>query len=135
MIVGKRVHVGVGSILLPGTSIGDDSVVGAGAVVHGEIPSGSLIVGNPAQVSPIKPVAAWHRASAARAPNWPDQGWTIFSGITEDRKRAQREALAGGASGYLPARPAPGSPYTQRSQASVGDAPPSLEVEVPRVRS
>jgi maltose O-acetyltransferase len=113
--VGKRVYIGVGAILLPGTSIGDDSVVGAGAVVHGDIPPGSLVMGNPAKASPIKPVAAWHQASAARAPSWPDAGWTIFSGITEERKNEQREALAGVASGYVPAEPAPGSPFV-RSQ-------------------
>jgi acetyltransferase-like isoleucine patch superfamily enzyme len=116
--VGKRVHVGVGAILLPGTSIGDDSVVGAGAVVHGEIPAGSLVLGNPAKASPIKPVAAWHRASAARAPNWPGAGWTIFTGITKERKHEQREALAGGASGYVPADAAPGSPYALAQRRS-----------------
>jgi maltose O-acetyltransferase len=116
--VGKRVHVGVGAILLPGTSIGDDSVVGAGAVVHGEIPPASLVVGNPAKASPIKSVAAWHRASAARAPFWPDAGWTIFSGITEERKDEQREALVGGASGYVPAEPAPGSPFVLAKKGS-----------------
>jgi acetyltransferase-like isoleucine patch superfamily enzyme len=109
--VGKRVHVGVGAILLPGATIGDDSVVGAAAVVHGDVPAGSLVVGNPAKASPIRPVAAWHQASAARAPRWPDDGWTVFSGITEERKLEQRDALAGGASGYVPAEPAPGSPF------------------------
>jgi acetyltransferase-like isoleucine patch superfamily enzyme len=114
--VGKRVHVGVGAILLPGTSIGDDSVVGAGAVVHGDVPPNSLVIGNPAKASPIKPVAAWHRASAARAPSWPDAGWTVFTGINEERKHEQREALAGGASGYVPADAAPGSPYALAQQ-------------------
>jgi UDP-3-O-[3-hydroxymyristoyl] glucosamine N-acyltransferase len=120
--VGKRVHVGVGAILLPGTSIGEDSVVGAGAVVHGEIPPGSLVIGNPAKVSPIKPVVAWQRATAARAPNWRGAGWTIISGITEERKREQREALAGGASGYVPAKSAPGSPHALATQQ-----PPATE--------
>jgi maltose O-acetyltransferase len=113
--IGKRVYVGVGAILLPGTVIGDDSVIGAGAVVHGEIPPGSLALGNPAKVSPLKAVVAWQRASAARAPSWPDEGWTISSGITEERKRAQWEALADAGAGYVPGSPAPGSPYALRS--------------------
>ena len=108
-------YVGVGAILLPGTDIGDDSVVGAGAVVHGEIPAGSLVMGNPGKASPIKGVVAWQRASAARAPSWPHDGWTISSGITEERKRAQREALAEGV-GYVPGRPAPGSPKSLAEQ-------------------
>lgn len=111
VIVGKRVQVGVGAILLPGTTIGEDSVIGAGALVRGDIPAGSLVVGNPAKVSPIKPIVAWHRASAKRAPTWPEEGWTLSSGITEERKREQREALADGASGYVPANAAPESPH------------------------
>jgi acetyltransferase-like isoleucine patch superfamily enzyme len=113
VVIGKRVNVGVGAVLLPGTSVGDDSVIGAGAVVHGEIPPGSLVVGNPPKVSPIKAVAAWHRASARRGHSWPIEGWTIFSGITDERKRAQRQLLSDGSSGYLPAFAAPGGPYTR----------------------
>jgi maltose O-acetyltransferase len=115
VVIGKRVYVGVGAILLPGTNIGDDSVIGAGAVVHGEIPPGSLALGNPAKASPIKAAVAWQRASAARAPSWPNEGWTLASGITEDRKQAQREALADGTVGYVAGRGAPGSPARHRS--------------------
>jgi acetyltransferase-like isoleucine patch superfamily enzyme len=111
VVIGNRAYIGVGAILLPGTTVGADSVVGAGAVVHGEVPPSSLVLGNPAAVSPIKGVVAWQRASAKRAPNWPHEGWTIDSGITEERKRAQRDALADGASGYVPAGPPAGSPY------------------------
>jgi maltose O-acetyltransferase len=109
--IGNRVNVGVGSIILPGTNIGDDSVVGAGAVVQGEVPPGSLVMPEPAKVSPIKPIAAWHQASAARAPSWAGEGWSLVSGISEERKREQREALADGGSGYVPATAAPGSPH------------------------
>lgn len=114
--IGDRVYVGVGAILLPGTTIGEDSVVGAGAVVHGEIPPGSLVLGNPAKASPIKSVVAWYRASEKRAPHWPGPGWTLATDITEERKREQREALAGGASGYIPSGAAPNSPYRLRNR-------------------
>jgi hypothetical protein len=111
VVLGKRAYIGVGAILLPGTTIGEDSVVGAGAVVHGQVPPASLAIGNPAKISPITSAAAWQRASATRAPNWPYQGWTIYTGITDARKREQREALANGVSGYVPALPAPDSPF------------------------
>jgi maltose O-acetyltransferase len=114
--IGDRVYVGVGAIILPGTVIGDDSVVGAGAVVHGEVPAGSLVLGNPGKASPIKPVAAWYRASAARAPTWPREGSSAESGITEERKHEQREALADCAAGYVPATAAPGSPYALKKR-------------------
>jgi hypothetical protein len=92
----------VGAIILPGSRIGDDSIVAAGAVVRGDIPPGSVVAGNPAKiVSDVKSMAEWHRQAAARAPVWPHEGWTIGHGITDARKRAQREALADGISGYL----------------------------------
>ena len=110
--VGDRTYVGVGAILLPGTTIGEDSVVGAGAVVHGDIPPSSLVMGNPPTVSPVKGAVAWQQASAKRAPSWPGgNGWTLASGITEERKREQREALDRAGSGYVPAWAGPGAPY------------------------
>jgi len=48
--IGNNVVVGVNCVLLPGTSIGDDSVVGAGAIVRGAFPPGSVIAGVPARV-------------------------------------------------------------------------------------
>jgi maltose O-acetyltransferase len=120
VVIGKRAYIGVGAILLPGTTIGEGSVVGAGAVVHGAIPPASLVTGNPAKVSPLKPAVAWQRASAKRAPTWPREGWTIHSGITEERKRAQREALADAASGYVPARGNPSRPSARTGEAPAG---------------
>jgi maltose O-acetyltransferase len=100
--IGDRVFVGAGAIILPGTRIGDGSIVGAGAVVRGDVPPGSMVVGNPAKVvSDVESVAEWHRQAATQAPVWPHEGWMAGRGITEARKRAQREALAGGVSGYL----------------------------------
>ena len=101
VVIGDRVFVGAGAIILPGTRIGDDSIVGAGAVVRGDIPPRSLVVGNPASVvSDVASVADWHRQAAMQAPRWPHEGWTVGGGIPEPRNRAQREALAGGVSGY-----------------------------------
>jgi hypothetical protein len=61
-------------------------------------------VGNPAKaVSDVASAADWHRQAVTRSPVWPHEGWTVGRGITEARKRAQREALAGGMSGYLKA--------------------------------
>jgi maltose O-acetyltransferase len=48
--IGRRVFVGPGAVILPGTRIGDGAIVGALAVVRGEIPPGSVVEGNPARV-------------------------------------------------------------------------------------
>jgi maltose O-acetyltransferase len=105
--IGKRVFVGAGAIILPGSRIGDDAIVGAGAVVRGDVPARTLVVGNPAKVvSDVESVAQWHSHATADAPVWPHDGWTIGRGITAARGREQRDALAGGISGYLKTRSA-----------------------------
>jgi acetyltransferase-like isoleucine patch superfamily enzyme len=48
--IGDNVWIGSGCMILPGTTIGDGSVVSAGSVVRGDIPPNSLVSGNPAQV-------------------------------------------------------------------------------------
>jgi maltose O-acetyltransferase len=97
--IGKRVFVGNSSIILPGTRIGDNSIIGAGAVVSGEIPPGSVVVGHPGRVSStVSRLQAWQRRAMADAPIWPMEGWTI--GVTDDRKARQREALATVREGY-----------------------------------
>lgn len=45
--IGKNCWLGAGVIVLPGISIGDNSVIGAGSVVTKDIPSNVVAVGNP----------------------------------------------------------------------------------------
>ena len=48
--IGRRAFVGARSVLLPGCSVGDRSVIGAGSVVNRAIPDGVVAVGVPARV-------------------------------------------------------------------------------------
>ena len=48
--VGGKCLIGVNAIICPGVTIGDEVVVGAGAVVTRDVPSNCLVVGNPAKV-------------------------------------------------------------------------------------
>jgi acetyltransferase-like isoleucine patch superfamily enzyme len=45
--VGSRVFIGVQSIIMPGVTIGDDVVIGAGSVVTKDVPSGVVAAGTP----------------------------------------------------------------------------------------
>jgi len=47
--IGDDCWVGGGVIISPGITIGDRCVVGAGAVVTKDIPSDTIVVGNPAK--------------------------------------------------------------------------------------
>ena len=48
--IGKNCWLGAGVIVLPGVTIGDNTVVGAGAVVTKDLPANVVAVGNPARV-------------------------------------------------------------------------------------
>lgn len=48
--IGNNVWIGGSTTILPGVSIGDDVVIGAGTVVTKDIPSRSVAVGNPARI-------------------------------------------------------------------------------------
>jgi maltose O-acetyltransferase len=49
--IGANAWLGGGAIVLPGVSIGEDTVVGAGAVVTRDLPAGVVALGNPARVT------------------------------------------------------------------------------------
>lgn len=44
IVIGKNVWIGAGTVILRGTTIGDNTVVGAGCVLKGEYPSDSLVI-------------------------------------------------------------------------------------------
>ena len=48
--IGKNCFVAVGAIILPGVSIGDESIIAAGSVVTKNVPSNSIVAGNPAKI-------------------------------------------------------------------------------------
>ena len=47
--IGRDVWIGGGAIILPGVTIGDNAVIGAGSVVTCDVPAGATARGNPAR--------------------------------------------------------------------------------------
>lgn len=77
--IGANCMIGLGTLLLPNTEIGDFSVIGAGSVVTGSIPAGVVAVGVPAK--PIMGIDEYRAKSLAKA---------IF---VADRPEAERRRL------------------------------------------
>jgi acetyltransferase-like isoleucine patch superfamily enzyme len=50
VIIGNDIWIGANAVLLPGVTIGDHSIVAAGAVVTKDVPPHSLVAGVPAKI-------------------------------------------------------------------------------------
>lgn len=48
--IGKNVWIGSNAVVLPGVTIGDNAVIGAGSIVTRDIPANTVAVGNPCRV-------------------------------------------------------------------------------------
>lgn len=48
--IGKRCFIGANAIIMAGVKIGDEVIVGSGAIVTKDAPSNSIVAGNPARV-------------------------------------------------------------------------------------
>lgn len=47
--IGANVWIGGGAMILPGVTVGDDAVIGAGAVVTKDVEAATVVAGNPAR--------------------------------------------------------------------------------------
>ena len=48
--IGRNCWIGAGAVILPGITIGDNTVVGAGSIVTKDLPANVLAVGNPCRI-------------------------------------------------------------------------------------
>jgi acetyltransferase-like isoleucine patch superfamily enzyme len=65
--IGSDVFIGANVVVLPGVTVGDRCVIGAGSVVTRSIPDGTVVAGNPA-----RPLGSWDDLQA-RLASWPSE--------------------------------------------------------------
>jgi acetyltransferase-like isoleucine patch superfamily enzyme len=61
--IGRGTWIGAGAMILPGVTVGERSVVGAGSVVTRDVPALSVVAGNPARV--IRKIGAAETGSSS----------------------------------------------------------------------
>jgi carbonic anhydrase/acetyltransferase-like protein (isoleucine patch superfamily) len=77
VVIGPGSWIGAGAIILPGTTLGRNTVVGAGAVVRGTFPDHAVLAGVPARVVRVwDPDAGWQPALRELHIDPPD-GWPV----------------------------------------------------------
>ena len=72
-----RAFIGARSVVLPGVTIGEDAIVGAGSIVSRDVPAGAVAVGNPARpVGVTEEYIGRHREQLHVLPTYDRDGWT-----------------------------------------------------------
>jgi maltose O-acetyltransferase len=100
--IGSQAFLGAGSLVLPGVTIGDRSLVAAGSIVRHDVPPGTIVGGNPARViGDVSTYIAGHQERLASTPHWPRAGWTASTGITPERIAEMRAILQDGHEAYI----------------------------------
>lgn len=85
--IGNNCFIGARVMILPGVTIGDNSIIGAGSIVVKSIPPNVVAGGNPAKV--ITTIEAYEnklKASFNESPTY-DYSFTMAGGISEDKKK------------------------------------------------
>jgi maltose O-acetyltransferase len=95
--IGARVFVGARCVILPGVTIGDDAIVGAGSVVTRDVEHGMLVAGNPARVlGSCEDYLAATQQRLEHRPRWERTGHVVSDGLTDRGIAEMRDALADG---------------------------------------
>lgn len=88
-----NVFVGAGSIIMPGVTLGENSVIGAGSIVVKDIPGNSVAIGNPCKViSSCKEYLSRQKALMNKE-NCFDKNFTIQGNISEEKKEKMIKVL------------------------------------------
>lgn len=91
-----NVYIGSNAIILPGVTIGRNSIIGANAVVTKDIPEGVVAVGNPAKVVGTYEKYLERNKKLMEEGRIFEEDYTIRGNITEEKKKEMHEKLKEG---------------------------------------
>ncbi len=99
--IGRRAYIGAHAIVLPGVSVGDGAIVGAGSVVRADVGAGAIVMGNPAiEVGMVADFADKHARRIAERPCYPRAGFSSYDYVTPGNMQRMNRELADGC-GYV----------------------------------
>lgn len=88
--------IGAGSVVMPGVTVGKNSIVGAYSVVTHDVPADSVYCGSPAKfVCTVKEYLDKQEKLLKELPVF-DESYTLAGGITEEKKARMLKELNGG---------------------------------------
>ena len=85
--IGNHVFIGANATILPGVTVGDYAVIGAGSVVTHDVPAGTVVAGVPARViCSSEDLAEKAKANMRPGENVFDESYRIGGGLTDEKK-------------------------------------------------
>lgn len=100
VVIEDGVFIGAGSVVLPGVTIGRNSIIGSGSVVTHTIPPDMVYAGNPARpICTLEEFLAKKRTEMETTPRF-EEAYTQRGGITAVRQQEMKNAL-GHSAGYV----------------------------------
>jgi UDP-2-acetamido-3-amino-2,3-dideoxy-glucuronate N-acetyltransferase len=81
----KGASIGANATILPGLTIGERSMVGAGAVVTRDVPADAIVTGNPAEICGYAGVSERRLPAIGTPPPEPGSAATLVKGVTIHR--------------------------------------------------
>lgn len=91
--IGNNCFIGARAFIMPGVTIGDNSIVGAGSLVAKSVPENVVVAGNPARIiCTIAEYEAKLKATFAVAPKF-GEDYTLDFAITDAMKQEMIAAL------------------------------------------
>lgn len=99
--IGNRVFIGANATILPGVTIGDDAIIGAGSVVTRDVPAGAVVAGAPARaISTVDALREKNLAQLQPGENVFDASYRMGKEFTEEKKSQIIQAVSRG-SAYI----------------------------------
>jgi len=84
-LVKRGASIGANATILPGTTIGERAMIGAGAVVTRDVPPLAIVTGNPARIVGYEGTGARDGGQASAAPDGAGAMATLVRGVTLHR--------------------------------------------------
>jgi len=81
----RGASIGANATVLPGLTIGERSMIGAGAVVTRDVPADAIVVGNPARICGYAGVSKERHPAIGTPPPEPGSTATLVKGVTIHR--------------------------------------------------
>lgn len=98
--IGNNVFIGAETVVLPNVTIGDNVIIGANSTVTKDIPSNSVVVGNPAKViSTLEEYLSKERKEKDKSPFFGEE-YTLRKNVSMS-KRMEMKKLLEDTKGYI----------------------------------